>query len=78
MKSTSESIKSEFTSLVKELILIPNEERESEILERLDEISPDPKYLDYIFNSYEFYSEDDELDMEAITKKVFGYKPICL
>ena len=78
MKSTSDNIKNEFTSLVKELISIPNEERESEILERLDMISPDPKYLDYIFNSYEFCSEGGELDMKAITKKVFGYKPICL
>ena len=73
-----ESIKIEFKALVLELIDVPSEEREAIILLRLDKISLDPEYMDYIFHSDEFYLTDDEFDIQALTDKVFNYKPVVL
>ena len=69
---------SEFKALVLELIEVPEEAREEKILKRLDQISPDPKYMNYIFHSDEFYRKDESLDIDSLTKKVFNYKPIQL
>ncbi|MGX5172437.1 hypothetical protein ACUR5C_00250 [Aliikangiella sp. IMCC44653] len=71
-----DTIKEEFKGLVLELINVPTEIRESEILERLDIISPDPGYMDYIYHSEHYYDDDDNFDAEALTEKVFSYKPI--
>jgi hypothetical protein len=70
-------VKEQFRVLLVELIDVQNDEREAEILEVLDEISPDPEYLDYVFQSTEFYQGDD-LDIDGIIKKVFSYRPISL
>ena len=74
----TEELKSEFKTLVLELIEVPSEEREEIICERLNQISPDPSYSDYIFHSEEFENEDGSFDINGLTEKVFGYKPICL
>ena len=71
-------MKEEFKTLVLELVEVPEESREAEILERLDQISPDPKYLDYIFHSEKFYRNDNSLDVDLLIQKVFNYKPIQL
>lgn len=70
--------KEEFRSLLLELISIPNESREATILSRLDQISPDPDYLDYIYDSMDYYDSKGEIDIDAVTEKVFSYKPIVL
>ena len=70
-------VQEEFKSLVVELLEIPDEKREREILQRLDRISPDPEYMNYIYNCEEFERSDD-FDIEGLTKKVFSYKPILL
>jgi len=71
-------IQDEFKSLVAELLTIPEETREIEILERLDFLSPDPEYTDYIYHSDEFVNEDGSFDIERYTNKVFSYRPIQL
>lgn len=68
----------EFKSLVLELIEVPEDEREIELLSKLNSISPDPEFLDYIFQSDEFYKEDGNFDIDSLTEKVFNYKPIQL
>lgn len=68
----------EFKILVLELIEVPEDNRESEILERLELISPDPAFLDYIFQSDEFTREDGSFDADTLSEKVFSYKPIEL
>ncbi len=77
-KKFMEDIRQAFKALVLELIEVPNEDRETEILYRLDSISPDPEYIDYIFHSDEFFNCNNQLDMEALIQKVFNYKPINL
>ena len=74
----TEQLESEFKALVLELIEVPSEEREDEICERLDQISPDPSYSDYIFHSKEFENEDGSFNINGLTEKVFNYKPIYL
>ena len=73
-----EDTRREFKELVLELIEVPDERREAEILSRLDEISPDPEYSDYILHSDEFYISENEFDIEALAEKVFNYQPIKL
>lgn len=68
----------EFRSLLLKLLSIPTEDREAKILTKLDRISPDPAYLDYVYNSMEFYDEDGHLDVDAVVEKVFSYQPIQL
>jgi hypothetical protein len=70
--------KKEFKLLVLELIEVPEDEREMELLKKLNIISPDPEFLDYIFQSEEFYKEDGSFDIDSLTEKVFNYKPIQL
>ena len=69
------NIQDEFKFLVSELLAVPDEVREAEILERLDYLSPDPEYTDYIYHSDEFVNEDGNFDLERYTIKVFSYKP---
>ncbi|WP_299775230.1 hypothetical protein [uncultured Pseudoteredinibacter sp.] len=71
-------VKDEFKALILELLAIPSEERESEVLERLDLISPDPEYTDYIYHSDEFNNRDGSFDIDGYAEKVFSYKPIRL
>ena len=67
-----------FKALVVELIAVPSDERENEILEELDRLSPDPEYMEYIYHSDEFYRDEETLNVAALSKKVFSYKPIIL
>jgi hypothetical protein len=67
-----------FIALVIELIAVPSDERESEILEELNRLSPDPEYMDYIYHSDEFYRDDETLNVTALAERVFSYKPIIL
>ena len=73
-----ELLKSEFKKLVLELIEVPSDDREEAICERLDQISPDPSYSNYIFWSDDFQNEDGSFDINGLADKVFSYKPICL
>lgn len=73
-----DTIREEFIKLILELVEVPDDEREEEILERLDQISPDPNYSDYIYHSYEFYNDDEVLDVDSLAEKVFSYKPVLL
>lgn len=70
--------KTEVKHLLCELMAVPEEEREAEILEILDRLSPDPAYLDYIYNSMEFYDDNDNLNIDAVIEKIFSYNPIQL
>lgn len=74
----NENVKEKFRVLLLELVSIPDDEREMEILEILDKISPDPEYLDYVFQSDEFYDEYEGLNIDGVVEKVFNYKPIEL
>ena len=73
----SEDAKIQFRLLVLELLEVPNEHREHEILNKLDSLSPDPEYLDYIFHSNKF-QRNGSLDVDGLVKKVFAYEAIRL
>lgn len=46
-----------------------------EISQQLKEIVPDPKILDYIFWSTEFYDKKENLDIDKLLNKALAYKP---
>lgn len=70
--------KEDFKNLVKELLTSPSESRSDEIMEKLDVISPDSEFSDYIFYSQEFELADGNFDIDGLADKVFSYKAIQL
>lgn len=70
--STDES-KAEATVLIEELISArTTEDRQDEIVERLNRIMPDPEWMDYVFWS------KPEMTVDQIVEKSFEYRPIQL
>ena len=55
-----------------------SEEKQDEIYEKISQISPDPEWSDYIFVSFEFYDNQNNLNIDAVVEKIFSYKPILL
>lgn len=70
--------KAEFIALVGELLQLPGEEREAEIFERLDQISPDPAYSDYIYHCDDYCLDDDSMNINKLAQKVFSYQPLII
>ena len=48
------------------------------IFEEISKLSPDPEWSNHVFQSNEFYDEDDTLDLDAVVEKIFSYKSIQL
>ena len=65
-------------SLISELWEIPSEAREEEIIQELNQLSPDPNWSGYIYHSNEFVNEDDTLDVVSLVQKILSFKPIQL
>jgi len=70
--------RAEMEQLITELLNGAGEARSEEIAERINELSPDPNWSDYLFYSEEFVSEDGTLLMKDFLDKVFSHKPIQL
>ncbi|MEM6781364.1 MAG: bacteriocin immunity protein [Pseudomonadota bacterium] len=79
--------KEEFISLVKDLLDLDkncDEQTEDDLVLKINRLSPDPEWTDYIFHSDEFVITVDEqnnkveFDYIALAEKVFSYKPIAL
>ena len=72
----TEQEKNKLTKLFEELWEVPSDERESEIIEEINKISPDPKWSEYIYWSEEFVNEDESLNIPKLIKKLDEHKPI--
>lgn len=75
---SNEEIKNTVKALIVELLEVPSEEREAIILRELDKLSPDPSYTNYIYHSNTYEKDNGEIDLNALTEKIFSYKPIQL
>lgn len=64
--------------LLYELVDIPEDEREEQIFEEMNKLSPDPSWSDYIFHSDAFLKDDDSIDIDAVVSKIMEYKVINL
>ena len=65
--------KAEARRLIEELISAKaTEEREDEIVERLNQIIPDPEWIDYVFWS------KPAMTVDQVVEKSFSYRPIQL
>ena len=73
-----EEKKTRVHKLIVELLTIPSEERQEEIVEELNRISPDPYHIDYIYQTDDYVDEDGNIDVDAVVEKIFSYKPIQL
>ncbi len=61
--------------LVQELVTFNVEEqRESDICFEIDNLSPDPKWSNYIFWTDDYIDEEDNFLMEKFLDKIFSYK----
>lgn len=54
------------------------EAKEGIIISEIDTISPDPAWLDYIYQTDEYLDEDGNVDVDSLLRKVYSYKPISL
>ena len=73
-----EEEKAKIKILLCEIVKCRDESRQVKIIEQLDRISPDPRHIDYIYQTDDFYGEDGNIDIDAIVEKIFSYKPIQL
>ena len=73
-----EEKKEKIKELIIELLAVPTDEREEIISEKLDKLSPDPYYSDYLFHSSTYEKSNGEIDIDAVVEKIFSYKPIQL
>ncbi|MDQ8195652.1 hypothetical protein QEH59_14555 [Coraliomargarita sp. SDUM461004] len=69
---------SKFRALIDELMGIPDEDREQEIVLEINSLSPDPNWSDYIYQSDEYMKEGDVLDLDRIVAKIKEHKVIRL
>jgi len=70
--------RTELGQLIAELYAGASEARTEEIVERANELSPDPGWSDYLFYSDEFIGEGDTLLLDQLLDKIFSYRPIAL
>jgi hypothetical protein len=61
-----------------ELLSVPTDEREEQIVAKMDELSPDPEWLDHIFQSDKFALPDGTINVDAVVRAISDYKPIEL
>lgn len=55
-----------------------SEERSVEICLLIGEISPDPYWSDYIFQTNEYLNKDKSINFDKFFRKVFSYQAIQL
>ena len=65
-------------SLLLELLEIPDETREEDLIEEIRKSSPDPDWSDYIYQSDEYSNSDGTIMIDEVLDKIFSYKPIIL
>ncbi len=70
--------RAEMEQLITELGNGADEARAGEIAERVNELSPDPNWSDYIFHSDEFIGDEGTLLMEQLLDKILSYRAIQL
>lgn len=68
----------DFISLQNESDAKEIEAKEGIIISEIDTISPDPAWLDYIYQTDNYLNEDGNVDVDAIFRKVYSYKSISL
>ncbi len=64
--------------LIEDLLSSKNEDEQLIIYNKISDIVLDPEWSDYIFHSYEYYDENDNLNVELVADKIISYKPIIL
>lgn len=79
-----DTTRDELTRLLSELVALtfdggPNEERRlSELASKIDAISPDPNWAEYIYQSDVFLGDNGRTDVDGVVTKISEYKPIRL
>jgi len=71
--------KQEVSQMIAELISGQLSEADGDkLFEEISRLSPDPEWSKYVFQSSDYYAENDLLDIDAVVEKIFNYKPIQL
>lgn len=70
--------RTEMKLLICELLNEASEARAQEIAEKIDQLSPDPNWSDYLFHSEEFMGDAETLLMEKFLDRIFSCRPILL
>lgn len=51
---------------------------EMALVARINQLSPDPEWTDYIFYSDEFFDSHGNLDVDRLISRMAAYRPITL
>lgn len=69
----------ELRALIAKLVSLDYQENdEIALLDRVNYLSPNPEWSDYIFYSKEFATAGGGIDIERLMDKIFSYRPIVL
>ncbi|MDW9857065.1 hypothetical protein GOB46_32005 [Sinorhizobium meliloti] len=65
--------------LIIELLDMPDDKcLEESIVSKINTISPDPEWSNYIFQTDNYLRDDGTVDVDAVVEMAFSYKPIVL
>ncbi len=78
MADNIDKLEKQLKFLIEKLFQEDNEEEQANISLQIQNISPDPYIIDYIFHSEDYIDDNGNVDISKLLKKVFQYKPILL
>lgn len=55
-----------------------SEKEEVDLKEKINKVSPDPNWSDYIYQTDAFVSADGAFNIDDVLDKIFSYRPIRL
>ncbi|EJG0692336.1 hypothetical protein C4G81_RS22200 [Vibrio parahaemolyticus] len=77
MASNVGSLKDQIKPLVEQLVTFDlSEKDEAVICSKIDKLSPDPRWSEYIFWSDEYIDENQNFLVDQFLEKIFSYKTI--
>jgi hypothetical protein len=64
--------------LIRLVSIDASEKEEASLIGRINMISPDPRWSDYIYQTDAFISADGAININDVLDKIFAYRPIRL
>ena len=70
---STDEIRNKLIKLINELVFTEHSEaRDRKLAVEINQLSPDPKWSDYVFWSDDYFKEDETIDYDKLFKKIFN------
>lgn len=76
--TTTDNLEEQLELLIDELFQQDNDEEQANISLKIQNISPDPYIIDYIFQSEDYTDDNGNVNIKKLVNKILKYKPISL